>query len=201
MKINAFIKLFFLLFCLITNVYGQNTVNVYDKKNWINYFTTFKDGLFYDSYNNLKDSLPDGKYYFYSYEKKDSTSKKVPHIIIAGEYKNGIKNGKFEHSDFIYDKKKKTFLLRWYSVCYYKNGVKEGVEEKFDVLNWEISFAYVMYYYCEFKNGMKNGLEILFEHGYPYNISIYENDTIKETLMDRNIYNVTLPTHSKSKRY
>lgn len=92
-------------------------------------------------------------------------------------------------------------MLRWYSVCYYKNGVKEGVEEKFDVLNWEISFAYVMYYYCEFKNGMKNGLEILFEHGYPYNISIYENDTIKETLMDRNIYNVTLPTHSKSKRY
>lgn len=194
-----------LLFCLFQFIgfyfLGQTTYEFYLDDSIQKYFVASKYGIAYDI-NTLKDSLPDGLYVFYDVRRKKM---KKRNIMIKGEYKNGVKEGRFEKNDFDhYDRKSKKYTISYQHSCNYLNGKKNGVDIEFylekGAVYERINSIYSIYNgidlvtYCEYTNGMKNGLYMNFSgSGHPLQILIFENDKIKTKLLEIQPYTETYP--------
>jgi hypothetical protein len=179
------------LFCVLITVaiYGQSTVTIYGTKNWSSYFNLLGiDGSdFYYSCTGMKDSLPDGNYFFYSYTEKDSLKKEFSRNVVSGSYLNSKKNGVFKEVEYRYNKKKKRYEEHQVTIYHYLNGKLEGCIEEFIVVNYDLYTGYIMLYYCEYKEGNKDGLEILYNTGYPSDILLYEKGVQSKCLLKRKI--------------
>jgi hypothetical protein len=138
------------------------------------------DGQTIFDFIDLKDSLPDGKYYFYA--TKNSTKKRLKsHLIIEGQYKNGLKEGKFIYYSRAYPSKKR-FLITYHKgkiegqvIFYYvkpKRGIlfKKPIEYKY----YETYYyngkqhGFTIWYYYDYKNGLI----------YPESIKVTDNGKI-----------------------
>jgi len=179
------------LFCVLITVasYGQSTFKVYGTKNWSLYFKPLGvDGTdFYYNCVGLIDALPDGDYFFYSYNEQDSLKREFSRTVISGSYINGMKNGVFKEVEYRYNKKKKQYEESHVSLYHYLNGVYEGSIEEFFVVNQDLFTGYIMQYYCEYKDGKKEGLEIIYNNGYPSDILLYEKGVLSKCLLKRKI--------------
>jgi hypothetical protein len=164
---------------------SQMVFNLYQDDSLQNYFKDLGGdmGYYYNS-NNLKDSLPDGTYFFYDVARKDSSSNKR-NIIIMGHYLNSVKNGDFMTRTFFYEKKTKSFKPHVTQKCRYKDGKKNGVDEKFIHFSRNSTEYVTLIYYGEYNDGKKNGLFMNFEDGYPVDVTLYENDELVKVIINR----------------
>lgn len=182
MKTIAF---YIILLCIALQsefVFGQVSYNIYDKNNWGEYFDDpTKFNQFYNSYINMKDSLPDGNYCFYSYQEEDSLNKKVSHYKIKGQYKHNVKNGKFEHIDYRFDIRNKCFTISAYNTATYIDGELNGKKISYSVINNDAADLYIMNEYCEYIDGKKHGIELVFSNGFIVEINHYNNGSLIKT--------------------
>lgn len=186
-------KVFFLgLFQFIGFYFlGQTTFEFYKDDSIQRFFKPLPyDGRFFNDLNNLKDTLPDGIYIFYDVYRKDA---KKRNIWIKGEYINGVKEGIFETNKFGFSRKTR-HVLQSQHTCTYKNGLKHGIEKEANILKEAIydktdpRFYYAAHIqlilYSEYQNGKLHGLHMEFDNGNPVRVYKYENDEIKEKLLD-----------------
>jgi hypothetical protein len=173
---NKLTTSFIVLLCIF-NVHSQKVINIYKNDSLSSFFIKegYYNGVFNYSAQLLKDSLPDGKYYFYDVDRKDSLSLEKK-IIIRAEYKNGKKNGIFENHTYFENSKKKClqYVSTW--SCKYVQGLKDGIEESY--VYYLSTKIYAPEFYYEYLMGKKNGLCILYYNAAPYKLSIYDNDIL-----------------------
>lgn len=180
---RKFVIILFSLLFLFKYSYNQQVFKIYNDDSISQYFKELgKNNGYYRSYNNIKDSLPDGIYLFYDVKRKDSLSK-TKNIIIKAQYENNCKVGLFEFNGYSYDKNGGS-ELRNKEQCSYKNGKKDGIEECYNYYPSKPSVS-IINFYGEYLEGKKNGLFMYFKLGYPTDIIIYENDSIKKILLKR----------------
>jgi len=148
---------------------------------------------FYYDIDNLKDTIQnkikDGVYIFYSVYKKDSLLKNNENLH-KGQYINSMKEGEFISLKYQYNKKMKSNNIVNKHICFYKNGVKNGIEK-------EEHFNYNLYdnkkvvftenfvdFYGEYVNGIKHGIFLIDSHnGYDFKIEIYQNGVLKQEMI------------------
>lgn len=158
--------------------FGQQIYKIYQDDSLHLYFKQLgkENGFFYDI-DNLKDSLSDGKYVFYDVLRKDSLSKDK-NILIKGQYKDFRKVGEFVTTSYIFQKKTKTYRLDYQHICHFKEGKKNGKEEKYNFYPFHNKLLKLMIFYGEFLDGKKNGLFMYYELGEPIKVLVYKNDEI-----------------------
>ena len=162
--------------------FSQKVYEIYKDDSISQYFKKLgKENGFYYDIINLKDSLPDGKYIFYNVSHKDSLSKNK-NISIKGQYKNFRKDGEFVMTTYIFQKKRNR--KDYQHICHFKDGKKDGVEKEcnfYPALNHQLK---VIRFYGEYLDGKKNGLFMYYESGNPTKVEIFDNDTLKQILLD-----------------
>jgi len=167
---------------ILSYSFGQKTYEIYQNDYVQTYFKQLgKENGFYYNGNNMKDSLPDGTYILYDVKRKDSLSN-YKNILIRGQYKNFKKEGQFETMAYITEKKGKC-KINYQHTCNYKNGEKNGIEEEYNFCSFYYS-SKIMRFHGEYIEGKKQGLFMYFESGSPIKVIVYENDTIKQVLLD-----------------
>ncbi len=164
-------RILIILFCLLQYVlYSQDTefhVFFEDREKY------FKDSLSkfvtYHGIDHLKDSLPDGNYYFHDEKKKDSTRSS---IVLIAHFKNGLKDSLFE--TFRYEVIKREKRMVSYASTFFLEGKKNGIELGYNVIHKRIT-SFSMTTFNSYKHGLKDGICISFFNGQIITISRYEN--------------------------
>jgi len=162
---------------------AQNIFKIYKDDSLELYFKERgnKNGFFF-SINNLRDTLPDGKYIFYNVSKKDSLSKHKE-VWIECQYVSNQKSGKFEETNYRYPKRKKA-VITYKHICYYKSGEKEGIEEEYMISDYNGTKLKVFIFFGEYKKGLKDGVFIYFTDGYPSKVVLYRNGIEEKILIE-----------------
>lgn len=144
---KTIISLILLLDCF--SILAQ-TINVF--KDNSDFVIRKNKTLFYDEYPfELRDSLPDGKYFLYNLLERDSAQISVNNIIMSGSYKNKIKDGSFYYYKGYHSNNNVLFVIN-----NYKCGLLDGFQaEKFNA-SWNKCFLN----YC---SGKKCGSQVFFE--------------------------------------
>lgn len=146
------IKIFFsiaLCLCLKT-ARTQNQLEIFLNDNWTSYFKPLnKENGFHYNAENLKDSLADGDYTFYTCKRFHLRAS--PYSQITGRFVNGKKEGSFKSTT--YSKVNNKMVISAIEVSEYKQGQKHGT---YSLTNYEngipISFRIV-----EFRNDKMDG--------------------------------------------
>jgi len=167
-------KLIFVLILIsVTNIYSQK-VNIFLDDSL--YIKIKKTTLSFGDFKvELKDTLPDGKYYLYNLRRNDSAKMSESNLIMIGEYKNNLKNGEF-YQYVKYNEKDASILRR---IENYKNGI-------FDGFQGDLSDYVPLKFYYNFKDGKLNGPQLVMCKYYVKRKPIfylckilnYDNDTL-----------------------
>ncbi len=174
---------FFVILIVPCFSHGQRVFKIYQDDSLSIYFNKlgYETGYYYNI-DNLKDSLTDGTYLFYDVNKKDSNSTQK-NILTKGQYRNYIKNGEFETATYNYQKKARKYRIAFTHKCNFKDGLKEGVEEKYCYCPFNGCASKNLIFYGVYVDGKKNGLFMIFENGSPVEIAIYEKDKLTKLLL------------------
>lgn len=176
------IKYICVICCLMIgcNLFSQNIVKLYKDDTSYLILPNKENGYQY----NLKDSLLDGVYVLFDVLRKDSLSREK-NILLKGEFKNRLKEGKFESYAYVYDKTLELFKTTYKHFIHYKSNKKEGKELEYNIITLSEGRSYnIMIFYGEYLNGKKNGLFMFYDSGFPSKVILFENDLEKNVLME-----------------
>ncbi|MBX7205713.1 MAG: hypothetical protein K1X81_09860 [Bacteroidia bacterium] len=167
------LKLFFLLFVsCASHLAAQDTIIFYlGEKDFFKSVDSFLP--------EFHDTLPDGVYIQYDVMRKDR-NKKGKHILVIGQFKNKLKDGKFEINHYGYFKEKKEWRVNQQYICNYKYGVKDGLECNYYIWYGGLSRK-VMIFQGEYLVGKRNGLFLYYEYGSLMKAEVYNNNTLVTT--------------------
>lgn len=163
-----------LIWITVTTAYGfgQETFHVYSDD-----FVKFCKTKLYISSENLKDTLPSGRYYFYNVTKENSHRKKKK-IVLQGNYVNGVKEGLFFSKYYSF---KKSELISFRKTNY-KKGKRTGIEEEYQVCDND-TLKLIPKSYYNYLNGNKDGICIEYENGVITSILLFKEDKLVERFL------------------
>ncbi|GIV45035.1 MAG: hypothetical protein KatS3mg035_2158 [Bacteroidia bacterium] len=138
------------------------------------------NGSILTNFIDFKDSLPDGKYYFYA--TKDSTKKRLKsHLLIEGQYKDGLKEGKFIYYSLLYTyPSKKRYLITYHKGKIEGQVIFYGVTTRHKNIIFREYVEY-KYYETNIHDGKQHGFDVSyifnFKNGfiYPVVIKLFDN--------------------------